>query len=120
MAILPIDPSIASSVSPAGQSEWSVGGVGSPGSIDTSVQGLEGGTGSSSGGFGGMLSNAISSLEQTQTDAASASQSLVSGTATDPTQVVMSVERARLAMQLASQIRSKAVEAYTDIFHTQV
>ena len=39
---------------------------------------------------------------------------------TDPTQVVMSVERARLAMQLASQIRGKAVEAYTDIFHTQV
>jgi len=33
---------------------------------------------------------------------------------------VMSVERARLAMQMASQIRTKAVEAYTDIFHTQV
>jgi flagellar hook-basal body complex protein FliE len=67
-----------------------------------------------------MLSNAISSLEQTQTDAASASQSLVSGTATDPTQVVMSVERARLAMQMASQIRTKAVEAFTDVFHTQI
>ena len=39
---------------------------------------------------------------------------------TDPTQVVMSVERARLAMQLASQIRTKAVESYNDIFHTQV
>ena len=32
----------------------------------------------------------------------------------------MSVERARLEMQLASQIRTKAVEAYTDVFHTQV
>jgi flagellar hook-basal body complex protein FliE len=119
MAILPVDPSI--SPVGGGSSEWSVGGVGSPGSIDTSVQGLEGtGTGSSPGGFGGMLSNAISSLESTQTDAAQASQSLVAGTATDPTQVVMSVERARLAMQMASQIRTKAVEAYTDIFHTQV
>jgi flagellar hook-basal body complex protein FliE len=118
MAILPVDPSI-SSVG-GGSSEWSIG---SPGSIDTSVQGLEGtGTGSSGsqGGFGGMLSNAISSLDKTQTDAAQASQSLVAGTATDPTQVVMSVERARLAMQMASQIRTKAVEAYTDIFHTQV
>ena len=67
-----------------------------------------------------MLSNASSSLEKTQTDAAQASQALANGTATDPTQVVTSVEQARLAMQLASQIRSKAVEAYTDIFHTQV
>jgi flagellar hook-basal body complex protein FliE len=111
MAILPVDPSISSVA--GGSSEWSIGGVGS---VDPSVQGTTG----SPGGFGGMLSNAISSLEKTQTDAAQASQSLVAGTATDPTQVVMSVERARLAMQMASQIRTKAVEAYTDIFHTQV
>ena len=105
MAIPPIDPSLSVS-----GPEWSVGGVGP---LEQPVQGA-------GQGFGGMLTNAISSLEQTQTDAAKASQSLVDGTATDPTQVVMSVERARLAMQLASQIRSKAVEAYTDIFHTQV
>jgi flagellar hook-basal body complex protein FliE len=115
MAILPIDPSVAG----AGSSEWSVGGVGTPSDVtqldQTATQPAGG-----SGGFGSMLTNAISSLEQTQTDAAGASQSLVAGTATDPTQVVMSVERARLAMQLASQIRNKAVEAYTDIFHTQV
>jgi flagellar hook-basal body complex protein FliE len=113
MAILPIDPSIAS---PAA-SEWSVGSVGTPGDISQLDQAAQPANGQ---GFGGMLSNAISSLEQTQTDAAGASQSLVAGTATDPTQVVMSVERARLAMQLASQIRNKAVEAYTDMFHTQV
>ena len=110
MAILPIDPSITPI---GGGSEWSIGGVGGVSSPDQGTQGT-------SQGFGGMLSNAISSLENTQTEAAQASQSLVNGTATDPTQVVMSVERARLAMQLASQIRSKAVEAYTDIFHTQV
>jgi flagellar hook-basal body complex protein FliE len=104
MAILPVDPSIAS----VGGSEWSIADP----QLAQPAQ--------PTGGFGGMLSNAISSLEQTQTDAAAQSQSLVAGTATDPTQVVMSVERARLAMQMASQIRSKAVEAYTDIFHTQV
>jgi flagellar hook-basal body complex protein FliE len=32
----------------------------------------------------------------------------------------MAVERARLGMQLASQIRTKLVEAQQDIFHTQV
>jgi flagellar hook-basal body complex protein FliE len=109
MAIVPIDPSM----SVAGP-EWSVGGVGGVGSVDGGAQG------SSAGGFGGMLSNAISSLEQTQTDAAKASQSLVDGTATDPTQVVMAVERARLSMQMASQIRTKGVEAFQDVFHTQV
>ena len=114
MAILPIDPSISPI---GGGSEWSIGGVGGVGSPD---QGTPGAQGAGGQGFGGMLTNAISSLENTQTDAAKASQTLVDGTATDPTQVVMSVERARLAMQLASQIRSKAVEAYTDIFHTQV
>ena len=115
MAILPIDPSIASPTGAA--SEWSVGSVGTPGDIGQLDQATQPANGQ---GFGSMLSNAISSLEQTQTDAAGASQSLVAGTATDPTQVVMAVERARLSMQLASQIRNKAVEAYTDIFHTQV
>ena len=60
------------------------------------------------------------SLTKTQTDAAGASQALATGQATDPTAVVMAVERAQLAMQLASQIRTKAVEAAQDIFHTQV
>jgi flagellar hook-basal body complex protein FliE len=105
MAIPPVDPSFS-----VGGPEW---GVGSVGPVDQA-------TPATGQGFGGMLSNAVSSLEQTQTDAASASQSLVSGTATDPTQVVMAVERARLSMQMASQIRTKAVEAFTDVFHTQI
>jgi flagellar hook-basal body complex protein FliE len=67
-----------------------------------------------------MLGNAISKLDESQTKAAGASQSLVDGTATDPSAVVMQVERAQLAMQLASQIRTKATEAFTDVFHTQV
>ena len=71
-------------------------------------------------GFGGMLSNSLQSLEATQTEAASAAQALATGEATDPTAVVMAVERAQLAMQLASQLRTKAVEAAQDIFHTQV
>jgi flagellar hook-basal body complex protein FliE len=105
MAIPPVDPSFA-----VNGPEWGVGPVGP---LEQPAAGAE-------QGFGGMLSNAISSLEKTQTQAAEASQSLVAGTATDPTQVVMAVERARLSMQMASQIRNKAVEAYTDIFHTQV
>jgi flagellar hook-basal body complex protein FliE len=71
-------------------------------------------------GFGGMLGDALTSLAQSQTEAAAGAQSLAAGTAEDPTSVVMAVERAQLSMQLASQIRNKLVEAAQDIFHTQV
>jgi flagellar hook-basal body complex protein FliE len=76
--------------------------------------------GAQGAGFGQMLGGAIQSLTDSQTQAAQASQDLATGKATDPTSVVMAVERAQLAMQLASQIRTKAVEAAQDIFHTQV
>ena len=71
-------------------------------------------------GFGSLLSNAIGGLTRKQEEAAGAAQALASGTATDPTAVVMAVERAQLSMQLATQIRTKAVESIQDIFHTQV
>jgi flagellar hook-basal body complex protein FliE len=71
-------------------------------------------------GFGDLLGKSMQSLSDSQNEAASAAQALASGQAADPTAVVMAVERAQLAMQLASQIRTKAVEAAQDIFHTQV
>jgi flagellar hook-basal body complex protein FliE len=71
-------------------------------------------------GFGDLLGKSLGSLAATQQDAAEAAQALATGQASDPTAVVMAVERAQLAMQLASQIRTKAVEAAQDIFHTQV
>jgi flagellar hook-basal body complex protein FliE len=70
--------------------------------------------------FGAMLGKSLQSLADTQTEASDAAQALATGQASDPTAVVMAVERAQLAMQLASQIRTKAVEAAQDIFHTQV
>jgi flagellar hook-basal body complex protein FliE len=71
-------------------------------------------------GFGDMLGKSLQSLETTQTDASEAARALATGQAADPTAVVMAVERAQLAMQLASAIRTKAVESAQDIFHTQV
>ena len=67
-----------------------------------------------------MLGNALDSLATSQTEAATGAQALATGTAQDPTSVVMAVERAQLSMQLASQIRNKLVEAAQDIFHTQI
>jgi len=71
-------------------------------------------------GFGDVLGRTVQSLAANQQEAAEAAQALATGQAADPTAVVMAVERAQLAMQLASQIRTKAVEAAQDILHTQV
>jgi flagellar hook-basal body complex protein FliE len=95
--------------------DWQVDGVGGLGGAGATQPAPTGG-----GGFGSMLANPVDSLQGLQDDAAKASQALADGTATDPSSVVMSVERARLAMQLASQLRTKGVEAINDIFHTQV
>lgn len=108
---LPIDPSMLTS-----GAEWNVG------SVDGSAGAGAGAAAPSGGGsgFGSMLTDQLGKLEATQNDAAKASQDLATGQASDPEAVVMAVERARLSMQLASTLRTKAVEAFTDVFHTQV
>jgi flagellar hook-basal body complex protein FliE len=95
---------------------------GSPaGAAEGLAQGAQatGGTAPSSG-FGGELTEAISSLEKTQQSANGASQALASGKVADPESAVVTVEDAQMAMQLASQIRTKATEAAQSIFQTQV
>lgn len=101
------------SVAPVGAiaAEWQIPGVGSP----AGAAPAEGG-----GGFGSVLAEQIGNLTELQESAASASQSLANGTATDITSVVTSVEKAQLAMQLAGQLRTKGSEVINDIFHTQI
>ena len=72
------------------------------------------------GGFGSMLTNAIGDLEKTQDAAAAQSQALATGQTQDLSSVITAVQEAQLSMQLAAQVRNKAVEAYTEIFHTQI
>jgi flagellar hook-basal body complex protein FliE len=106
-----IDPSMATT-SP----EWTVG----LGTGDAQLGGDALGGAGEGPGFGQALGNQIQRLTELQTEAADASRALATGQATDPTSTVMAVEKARLAMQLASQLRTKGVEAMNDIFHTQV
>jgi len=77
---------------------------------------------SSSGGsgFGGMLGNAIQKLDDSLQQATASSNALATGQATDVTQVVNDVQRASLELQLATQVRNKAVDAYNDIFRMQI
>lgn len=114
MPAIPIDPSMAVS-----GGEWSVAGIGD-GGIPVAPDGGAGAGGANATDFGGMLADQIGALEKLQTQAAEGSRALAAGTAADPTEVIMAVERARLSMQLASQIRTKAVESIQEVFRTQV
>jgi len=96
--------------------EWQIPGIGAP-SGPTAPEGVAPAGGSS---FGNVLTQQIGNLTDLQESAASASQSLANGTATDVSSVVTAVEKAQLAMQLAGQIRTKGSEAVNDIFHTQI
>jgi flagellar hook-basal body complex protein FliE len=87
-----------------------LGGVGS-------VSGSGSGGG---GGFGSMLTDAISSLNDSQNAASSDSVALATGKATDVTSVVTDVEKANLEMQLAVQVRNKAVDAYEELMRMQI
>lgn len=100
-----IDPSILTS-----GAEWNIGA-----GAETGGPGATGAT-----SFGDALAGQLGKLEALQNESTQASRSLADGTATDPSSVVVAVERARLAMQLASQIRTKSVEAINDVMHTQV
>lgn len=115
MTVLPIDPSAALG------GEWQIQGLGgASGTGAANGIGADATAPTGDGSFGGMLATQIDNLTQLQTNAASAAQSLADGTATDPSSAVVAVEKAQLAMQLAGQIRTKAAEAVTDIFHTQI
>ena len=77
--------------------------------------------GSASGSsFGPALAHAIQGLVQEQQTADTQSQALALGQTTDIAGVTMAVERANLAMQLAVQVRNKAVDAYHEIFRMQI
>jgi flagellar hook-basal body complex protein FliE len=106
---MPIDPSMAIK-GIGGGPEWNVGAL-----DGTPVTGATGGP-----SFASALGNQLGALEKSQNVAADASRSLADGTATDPTQAIVAVERAQLSMQLAAQLRTKGTEALQELLHTQV
>lgn len=115
-------PAISGAIGPLGAGEWSVGGVGGLGTqaAGTTAGAASAAPASGSGSFGATLTNAISSLEQSQASASTAAQGLATGTLTDPTQAVTAVENASLEMDFASQLTNKLVSDAQTIFQTQM
>lgn len=100
-------PAPISGISPAG-----LGGLSAPAAPTPPASGA--------GGFGSALMQSVDKLDALQQNADAQAQALATGKATDVSSVAMEVERASLALQLASQVRTKLVDAYQEIFRMQV
>jgi flagellar hook-basal body complex protein FliE len=108
MAINPISPSV---ISP------SLGVESAAPSTDSSATSATSGSGD---GFAGLLKNAIGQLNQDTTGADAQVQALATGQSGDISGVVGQMEQTSLELDLASQVRSKLVDAYQEIFRMQV
>lgn len=91
-----------------------VGGLGAESQISTSRAAAP------SGDFAGALGNAIGQLDGVQRDADHQQQLLATGQADDISSVVVSAERAKLALQLGTGVRNELVKAYNELLHTQL
>lgn len=103
--MIPFDAAIGA----VGGAEWQIAPLTAP------ATGAAGGA-----DFGAMLGDEISKLAAVQNDASMQATALATGEATDPTQVVMAVEKAQMEMQLATTLRNKGTEAIQELMRTQV
>lgn len=70
--------------------------------------------------FENFLSDALAKVNNLQNDAAVKSQQLALGENVELHQVMVTTEKANLALQLTIQVRNKIVEAYQEIMRMQI
>lgn len=75
---------------------------------------------SSSGGFAQALAKSLDSVNNAEAQVNQQAQSVATGSSTDLSSVMIAVEQATLEVSLASQVQTKAVEAYQSLFQTTV
>jgi len=70
--------------------------------------------------FGNLLGNLLDGLSQSQKAADTQSNLLATGQAPNIDTVMIATEKASLSLQLAVQVRNKAVEAYQSMMSMQI
>lgn len=70
-----------------------------------------------SGEFGQMLKDAVSQIDQAQTEAQGKIGEVMKGNGSDLHSAMIAVEKADLSFQMMLQVRNKIVAAYTEISH---
>lgn len=71
-------------------------------------------------GFATWMEQGLTQLNAQLVSAEQGVQKLASGSAENLHDVMLQLEQARLAMQVAAQVRSRVVEAYQDVMRMQV
>jgi flagellar hook-basal body complex protein FliE len=69
------------------------------------------------GEFGQMLKDAVSQIDQAQTEAQSKIGEVMKGNGSDLHSAMIAVEKADLSFQMMLQVRNKIVAAYQEISH---
>lgn len=69
--------------------------------------------------FAGFFNQAIGTLEQKQVNSNHAVQSLIDGTSDDLHNVMIQTTEAQLSLEVAVQLRNRAIEAYNEIKNMQ-
>jgi len=72
------------------------------------------------GSFAGALDNALKELNDTQMKADQLTLELLTGEIQDIHQVTVAMTEAKLAMQLAVEVRNKIIEAYQEVSRMQI
>lgn len=72
-------------------------------------------SGTSEGGFSGLLSNAMHQVNELNAGADQQVGNLIQGKNTDMSSVMVAVEKADVTFQLMMQVRNKIVNAYQDL-----
>ena len=84
------------------------------------AQGTGASAGAGTGGFGQMLQQALSGLNSLETGADAAAGQLASGNSADLATAVIAAEKANMALQLAVEVRNRAITAYQQIMQMQI
>ena len=71
-------------------------------------------------GFAQLIEHGVGELNTQLVEAERALQSLAAGSSNNLHTVMLSLEEARLAMQVASQIKTRILEAYQEVMRMQV
>jgi flagellar hook-basal body complex protein FliE len=90
------------------------------GKSDAPVEGSAATAGGVLNGFGNALKAQMNSINSLQAQASAAQQTYATGGDIELHNVMLAMEKADLSMQLALQIRNKAVAAYQEISHMSV
>lgn len=71
-------------------------------------------------GFQNILANAIERVEASRADAEQTTHAFLTGDNQELHSVALSVQRAEMELELALQVRNKAVQAYQEIMRMQM